>query len=70
MEICKAEEGITREVVVQDDLERLPVKARNIARLYEAFAEEKEGDKRWYPEFECALKRHELIESVCKESDF
>lgn len=74
LEICKADEGVFEEVDLgADEFEHLPMPARNIARLYEAYAAgvDDGGRKReWYPDFEYALKRHELIEEMYKANGF
>ncbi|KAF7966290.1 hypothetical protein HWV62_39237 [Athelia sp. TMB] len=56
-----------------DEFEDLPAPARNIGRVYEAFAAGLDGEgkkKKWYPDFEHALKTHELIEQMYKENGF
>lgn len=53
--------------VRRDEYEHLPVLARNIARLYEAFTStkaESKGEKEWYPDFEYALRKHDVIEEM------
>jgi hypothetical protein len=56
---------------VQDEFEHLPEPARNVARLYEAYASARAGDKSsWYPDFDYALRRHELLEGMYKENGF
>jgi hypothetical protein len=74
LEICKVDDGEVRTVDVgRDEFEHLPVPARNIARLYEAFAScrnEVEGERVWYPDFEYALKKHEVIEEMYAKSGF
>ncbi|KAF2813917.1 NAD-P-binding protein [Mytilinidion resinicola] len=74
VEICKAEDGAVVEVDLgTDDFGHLPEAARNIARLYEAFAagvDEKNEKRVWYPDFEYALKTHELIEGMYRENGF
>ncbi|KAM7187770.1 oxidoreductase family protein [Naviculisporaceae sp. PSN 640] len=47
----------------QEDLE-LPMQARNVGSLYEAFAE---GTGKGYPTFEDALRRHEQLEEVLRD---
>ena len=44
--------------------ESLPTPARNVARMYEAYAN---GES--IPNFEAALKRHRLLEAVYKSSE-
>ncbi|KAE9376596.1 NAD(P)-binding protein [Stipitochalara longipes BDJ] len=59
--------------VGRDEFEHLPVPARNIARLYEAFASGKSGEKdevEWYPDFEYALRKHEVIEEMYAKDGF
>ncbi|KAF2500754.1 NAD-P-binding protein [Lophium mytilinum] len=74
IEICKAEDGAVVEVELgADEFGHLPEPARNIARLYEAFAAglgERNEKRKWYPDFEYALKTHELIEGMYKENGF
>ena len=74
VEVWNVDEGnVVREVEVKDDLEGvLPLKARNIARLYEAFAAGTDGEKKreWYPDFEYAVKRHEVIEEMYRENGY
>jgi hypothetical protein len=65
----------TRETVeldsVKDELEHLPEPARNVARLYEAYASARAGDESsWYPDFDYALKRHEMLEEMYEENGF
>ncbi|RFU30915.1 hypothetical protein B7463_g5430, partial [Scytalidium lignicola] len=73
-EICKADDGeVVQLDLGQDEFEHLPLYSRNIARLYEAFAEgldEKGEKKKWYPDFERALKRHKLLDQMYKENGF
>ncbi|KAL1964764.1 hypothetical protein VTN77DRAFT_6631 [Rasamsonia byssochlamydoides] len=47
-----------------DEWDSLPLPARNIARLYEAYRKDE-----WYPDFEWGVKRHELIEQMWKRFD-
>ncbi|KAF1812264.1 NAD-P-binding protein [Eremomyces bilateralis CBS 781.70] len=49
---------------LSNELEHLPDPARNIARLYEAYA-----DKTWYPDFKHALKRYQLIDEMYRRLD-
>ena len=75
IEIMKAVTGVVEEVKCEDDEDEwkdLPPPARNIARLYEAFANGygKDGKGQWYPDFEHALQRHELIEGMYKQNGF
>lgn len=55
---------------VEDDFTHLPTPARNVARLYEAFAEAKAGNTdSWYPDFQYGVKKHELIDSMYRENN-
>ena len=48
-----------------DDFSALPLPARNIARVYEAYAVGRPGDESaWYPDFEYALERHKMLEDM------
>lgn len=52
-----------------DEFSTLPLPARNIARVYEAYAAARAGDETaWYPDFEYALERHKMLESMYQES--
>lgn len=54
---------------VADEFSTLPLPARNIARVYEAYAAARAGDESvWYPDFEYALERHKMLESMYQES--
>ncbi|KAH8807572.1 putative oxidoreductase [Xylogone sp. PMI_703] len=67
------DDGIKEIDIGQHEFEDLPLAARNIASLYEAFAEgvdEKEEKKKWYPDFGHALKRHGLLDQLYKENGF
>lgn len=55
--------------VVEDEFEKLPETARNMARLYEAFASARAGDDVWYPDFDYGVKKHQLIDAMYKEND-
>lgn len=80
LELWKVEKGNVVEVEVPGwgEFDALPLPARNIARLYEAFAdaaaregeETRKEDKDWYPDFEYALQRHQLIAQMYKENGF
>lgn len=84
VECWRVEEGRVEEVVVEEGKwEGVEVAARNIGRLYEAFADARgqegerevgvgpeEGVEHWYPDFEYALKRHELIEEMYRDNGF
>jgi predicted dehydrogenase len=54
------------EILVGDPspLDELPFMAHNIARQYEAF---RKGE--WYPDFEWAVRRHEIIDEMWKQYD-
>lgn len=61
---------LTQLPTVEDDFAHLPAPARNVARLYEAFAEARAGNaNRWYPDFEYGVKKHELIDAMYKENN-
>jgi hypothetical protein len=61
---------LTQLPTVEDNFSHLPTPARNMARLYEAFAQAKAGDETsWYPDFEYGLQKHELIDAMYKEND-
>jgi predicted dehydrogenase len=47
-----------------DELDELPVPARNIARVYEAY---RKGD--WVPDFEWGVKRHTMLEEMWRRFD-
>jgi len=51
-------------VAEKDEWVDLPVPARNIARVYEAW---RKGE--WYPDWEWAVKRHELIDDLWRSFD-
>lgn len=56
-----------------DEFEHLPIPARNIARLYEAFAaglDEQKEKRRWYPDFEHALRTHLLLDDMLRKNGF
>jgi predicted dehydrogenase len=48
----------------KDQWDSLPTPAQNIARLYEAYRL-----KGWYPDFEWAVKRHEMIDELFQRFD-
>ncbi len=54
----------------QDELGEVLLAARNIGRLYEAFAESETKQGIMYPTFEHAVKKHQLIEDMYKQSGF
>ena len=76
IKVLKADTGLVEEVPWEDAVDEwkdLPLPARNIARLYEAFADGrdgKDGKEEWYPDLEHALGTHELIEAMYKENGF
>lgn len=67
IEVFEHASGATEEVVVENDVwggeKELPLYARNIARLYEAFADGK-GKEDGVLGFEDAVERHGLIAEV------
>lgn len=61
---------LTQLPTAEDDFAHLPTQARNVARLYEAFAEARAGkEDSWYPDFEYGVKKHELIDAMYREND-
>ncbi|KAJ5465938.1 hypothetical protein N7530_009725 [Penicillium desertorum] len=65
LEIFNAEDCKVQEVALgADEWDELPLPARNIARLYEAYRKDE-----WYPDFEWALKRHELVNEMWRRFD-
>jgi predicted dehydrogenase len=48
----------------EDQWSKLPLPAQNIARMYEAYRK-----KDWYPDFDYAIKTHELIETMWRDFD-
>lgn len=46
--------------------EELPGQARNVAALYEAFAD---GDQKRFPDFDHAVLRHAQIDEIFRSSD-
>ncbi|RHZ46496.1 uncharacterized protein CDV56_103032 [Aspergillus thermomutatus] len=65
LELYRTESGQVEEVQVdEDEWDSLPIPAQNIARLYEAY---RKGE--WYPTFDWALRRHELIDGMWKRFD-
>ena len=61
---------IERALNLADELEEVPLAARNIGRLYEAFAAPEKVLEIPHPTFECAVKKHQLIEDMYKQSGF
>lgn len=55
---------------LQDELGDIPKAARNIGRLYEAFAESGTKHGTPYPTFDDALKKHQIIEDMYRQSGF
>jgi len=47
-----------------DEWTDLPIQARNIARVYEAYRK-----KEWYPDWEWAVRRHEFLEELWRSFD-
>ncbi|TVY81618.1 Galactose/lactose metabolism regulatory protein [Lachnellula suecica] len=65
VELFDEESGIVEELVPNSsELDDLPIPAQNIARLYEAF---RKGE--WYPDFEWAVKRHEMLAEIWRRHD-
>lgn len=65
LELYDANTGILENVLVEkDQWDELPYMAHNIARLYEAYRK-----KEWYPDFEWAVKRHEMLEEMWERFD-
>lgn len=62
-----ATDALTDVEPVADDFAHLPTPARNVARLYEAFAAKDENV--WYPDFEYGVKKHEILEAMFREND-
>jgi predicted dehydrogenase len=57
--------GEQKDVMLEEDKwTKLPLPAQNIARLYEAYRKNK-----WYPDFDHAIKRHEMIETLWRDFD-
>ncbi|KAG9239131.1 putative dehydrogenase [Amylocarpus encephaloides] len=48
----------------KDEWDELPIPARNIARLYEAFRKDE-----WHPDFDWAVKRHEMLDEIWRKYD-
>jgi hypothetical protein len=60
---------LTQLPTVEDEFAQLPAPARNVARLYEAFAMAKAGhEDSWYPDFEYGVKKHEFIDAMYTEN--
>ncbi|KAF7171421.1 hypothetical protein CNMCM6106_005798 [Aspergillus hiratsukae] len=65
LELYSTESGQVEEVKVdKEEWDALPIPAQNIARLYEAY---RKGE--WYPTFDWAVRRHELIDGMWKRYD-
>lgn len=60
----KASEKVEDVEVPKDEWDELPIPAQNIARLYEAH---RKGE--WVPDFEWAVKRHEVLEGLWQRFD-
>ena len=61
----KTDEIQTVDWATNDEWDQLPLPAKNIARLYEAFAE---GDQTNYADWEQAVGRHKLLEKMEESS--
>ncbi|KAF1809313.1 oxidoreductase [Eremomyces bilateralis CBS 781.70] len=59
-----ASQKVEKIEIRKDKLEHLPEPARNIGRVYEAFA-----DKTWYPDFQHALRRYKLVYEIYRRFD-
>lgn len=71
VEIYDADEDRLSELenlVEDDEFKHLPAPARNIGRLYEAFAAADNDGTVWYPDFEYALTRHRFIDILYDEN--
>lgn len=65
LELFDARKGTVETVAAEKaGWDELPSRAHNIARLYEAYRK-----KEWYPDFEWAVKRHEIIEELWERFD-
>jgi predicted dehydrogenase len=65
VEIFDAATGDVETIVGnKDEWDELPFLAHNIARLYEAYRK-----KEWYPDFEWAVTRHEVLEEMWQRFD-
>ncbi|GFF58529.1 galactose/lactose metabolism regulatory protein GAL80 [Aspergillus udagawae] len=65
LQLYRTESGQVEEVTVdEDEWDSLPIPGQNIARLYEAY---RKGE--WYPTFDWAVRRHELIDGMWKRFD-
>jgi predicted dehydrogenase len=65
LELYSTESGQVEEVEVdKDEWDALPIPAQNIARLYEAY---RKGE--WYPTFDWAVRKHELIDGMWRRFD-
>ncbi|KAF2687884.1 NAD(P)-binding protein [Lentithecium fluviatile CBS 122367] len=73
IEVFEQASGKVEEVAVDKDefsKEDMPLYARNIARLYEAFADGKKGEDQGVLDWEDALKRHQFVDEVYKKAAF
>ncbi len=69
VEIHNARQGTLTELSpVPDEFQNLPIQARNMARLYEAFAISRGGGDAWYPDLNYGAKKHALLEDMYKEN--
>lgn len=65
LELYDATTGVVETIFPdKDQWDSLPFTAHNIARLYEAYRKNE-----WYPDFEWAVKRHEMIDDMWKRFD-
>ncbi|GES61309.1 oxidoreductase [Aspergillus terreus] len=65
VEIFRSDTGEVEQVKADsDEWDSFPIPVQNIARLYGAY---RLGD--WYPTFDWALKRHEMIDTIWTEFD-
>lgn len=65
IELFDAATGVVEIIAIEkDQWDSLLIPAQNIARLYEAYRL-----KKWYPDFNWAVKRHEVIDTLFKRFD-
>ncbi|EAU36816.1 predicted protein [Aspergillus terreus NIH2624] len=65
LEIFRSDTSEVQQVKADsDEWDSFPIAVQNIARLYEAY---RVGD--WYPTFDWAIKRHEMIDTMWTEFD-
>ena len=60
------QEGVEDLVVGEDGMSGLPHPAQNVGRIYEAYAEGREGG---WPDWGLGMRRHELIEEMWRRGD-